>query len=164
MNSISGGNALGYDIDAGLLYNILKNLNFGLFLSKGTTLNWDGGYIDNAPITAKFAVSNKFDISEKFKIIGALDLLQVQKEPLSTNIGTEMSYIDILQGSSFGLKGIHLRGGINSYALENRYNIKDDINRNITYSLGFGIDLTVFGGEIRIDYSASMGNIFDQKK
>ncbi|MDR2645534.1 MAG: hypothetical protein LBB44_06135 [Endomicrobium sp.] len=163
MSSIPGGNAAGYDIDAGLLYNIFETLNFGLFLSKGATLTWDGGHSDTAALTTKFAVSNKFNISEKFKITGAVDLVQVQKEPLSANIGTEISCVDISRGSSFGLSGLHLRGGINSYALENRYNVKDDINRNITYCLGCGIDLTVFGTELRIDYALSMGNIFDQK-
>ena len=163
MSSIPGGNASGYDIDAGLLYNIFETLNFGLFLSKGATLTWDSGHSDTAALTTKFAVSNKFNISEKFKITGAVDLVQVQKEPLSANIGSEISCVDILKGSSFGLNSLHLRGGINSYALENRYNVKDDINRNITYSLGCGIDLTVFGTELRIDYALSMGNIFDQK-
>ncbi|MDR1474358.1 MAG: hypothetical protein LBS38_01540 [Endomicrobium sp.] len=163
MSSISGGNALGYDMDAGILYIFLKTLNFGWVFNKGAALTWDGGHTDNAPLTIKFAISNKFNIVEKLNIIGAVDFVQVQKEPLLANIGTEISYSDILTSSSFGLKALHLRGGINSYALENRYNVKDDINRNLTYSLGFGIDLIIFGSELRVDYALSMGNIFDQK-
>jgi hypothetical protein len=163
MNSISGGNALGYDMDAGILYIFLKTLNFGLLFNKGSALTWDGGRTDNSPLTTKVGISNKFNIIEKLDIIGAVDLVQVQKEPLSANIGTEISYVDILVSYSFGLKALHLRGGINSYALENRYNVKDDINRNLTYSLGFGIDLIIFGSELRVDYALSMGNIFDQK-
>jgi hypothetical protein len=163
MDSISGGNARGYDIDVGILYNIFETLNFGLTLNKGAVLTWDDGYNDTAALMTKFAISNKFNISEKFEVIGAVDIVQVQQEPLSANIGTEISYIDIFKGSLIGLNAFHLRGGINSYILENRYNVKDDINRNLTYSLGFGIDLIIFGSELRVDYALSMGNIFDQK-
>jgi hypothetical protein len=163
MYSISGGNAEGYDIDVGILYNILETLNFGLTLSKGAVVAWDGGHTDTGALMTKFAISNKFNVSEKFKVIGAVDVVQVQQEPLLSNIGTEISYVNIFKGSLIGLNAFHLRGGINSYTLENRYSIKDDLNRNITYSLGCGIDLTIFGAEMRVDYAMSMGNIFDQK-
>ncbi|MDR3256542.1 MAG: hypothetical protein LBT18_02665 [Endomicrobium sp.] len=163
MDGIDGGKASGYDIDVGLVYNVFKTLNFGLLFNKGAKLTWEGGETDNAALTTKFGVSNKFTITDKFRITGAFDLIQSQKEPLSGNIGAEVSYLDIFTAGMFGLKGLHLRGGLNSYALEDRYGKKEDINKNVTYSIGFGIDLMLFESLLQLDYAMSMGNLFDQK-
>jgi hypothetical protein len=134
-----------------------------LFISKGASLTWDGGETDNAALTSKFGVSNKFNINEKIRITGSLDLVQVQKEPLGANVGAEFSYLDIYDNFSIGLSGIHLRGGISSMALENRYGVRASINENITYCIGFGIDVLIFGKFLQLDYALGMGNLFDRQ-
>ncbi|MDR1941547.1 MAG: hypothetical protein LBQ47_04400 [Endomicrobium sp.] len=163
MEGIDGGSASGYDIDAGVIYNIFETLNFGLFISKGAAVTWDGGETDNAALTSKFGVSNKFNINEKIRITGALDIIQVQKEPLGANVGAEFSYLDVYDNYNIGLSGIHIRGGISSLALENRYGARDAINENITYCIGFGIDLLIFGKFLQLDYALGMGNIYDRQ-
>jgi len=163
MAASNGGSASGYDIDAGVIYNIFETLNFGLFLGKGATLNWDGGGSDTAPLTTRFGVSNKFTLNEKINLLGAVDLVQMQDYPLSTNIGVELTYLTSYEGYTLGLNALHLRGGVNGLALENRYGIRDDINMNVAYSVGFGLDLLVFGKFLQLDYALSMGNLFDQQ-
>lgn len=163
MEGISGGSASGYDIDVGVIYNIFETLNFGLVINKGAEMKWDGGESDNAALKAKFGVSNQFNLTEKLKVIGALDIVQAQKEPLNSNLGVELSYFDIYENYYLGLSGVHVRGGVNSLALENRYGVRDDLNKNITYSIGFGIDLIVFGKFLQLDYALGLGNLFDRQ-
>ncbi|MCL2485877.1 MAG: hypothetical protein FWF00_02380 [Endomicrobia bacterium] len=163
MNAQNGGKASGYDMDLGVMYNVYETLNFGVFLGKGASMKWDTGEADNAPLLAKFGVSNKFDLNDKFKLLGALDLVQAQKEPLGANLGVEFSYVDVYGGFDFGLKALHLRSGINSLALESRYGAKSDINKNVTYSIGFGVDVMILGKYLQLDYAMSMGNLFDNK-
>ncbi|MDR2192641.1 MAG: hypothetical protein LBO62_07180 [Endomicrobium sp.] len=163
MESIEGGSASGYDVDAGLIYNVFETLNFGVFISNGATMEWDGGNTDHANITAKFGVSNKFSINRKIKITPAVDIMQVQKEPIAANVGLEFSYLDVYDDYNLGLNGIHVRGGVNSYALEKRYDVSEVMNENLSYSVGFGIDLMIFGKFLQIDYALGMGNIFDKQ-
>ena len=66
-------------------------------------------------------------------------------------------------GYLLGFNGVHLRGGLNGLALENRYGIKEDINENIAYNVGFGVDIIVFGRFLQLDYAFSTGNLFDQQ-
>ncbi|MDR2426056.1 MAG: hypothetical protein LBD46_02580 [Endomicrobium sp.] len=162
MEGIAGGSASGYDIDAGVLYNVFETFNFGLFIGKGAVMKWDGG-TDNAALTAKFGVSNTFSLTEKLSILGSVDIIQRQKEPLLSNIGLEFACMNIYNTGDFGLSGLYLRGGIEGVALENRYGIKEEINKNITYAVGFGIDITVFGRYLQIDYAMGMGNSLDQQ-
>ena len=163
MDSSNGAKASGYDLDAGVIYNIFETLNFGLFINKGAAMNWDSGTEDNAPLTARFGVSNTFDLGKKFFLLGAVDVIQTQKEPVSSNLGIEFSYMYEYGGYLLGFNGVHLRGGLNGLALENRYGIKEDINENIAYNVGFGVDIIVFGRFLQLDYAFSAGNLFDQQ-
>lgn len=163
MEDIDGGTATGFDFDAGVIYNVFETLNFGLFIGKGATMKWDGGESDDAGLTSKFGVSNKFYFGDYFRLLGAVDIVQAQKEPLSSNIGLEFSYLTDYDGFTLGLSGVHLRGGVNGFALENRYGVRDDINKNVTYSIGFGIDLLIFGKFLQLDYALGLGNLFDQQ-
>jgi hypothetical protein len=163
MDGIDGGSASGYDIDAGVIYNVFETLNFGLFISKGASLKWDGGETDNAALTSKFGVSNKFSVNDKIRITGSLDVVQVQREPLGANIGAEFSYLDVYENYNIGLSAIHIRGGISSLALENRYGVRDIINENVTYCVGFGLDVLIFGKFLQLDYALGMGNLFDRQ-
>lgn len=162
MDSSDGETASGYDFDLGVIYNIFETLNFGLFINKGATMKWDGGD-DTAALTTRFGVSNTFDLGKKFFLLGAVDIVQVQKEPVSGNMGVEFSYMYEYGGYALGFNGLHLRGGLNGLALENRYGIKEEINENITYSVGFGVDIIVFGKFLQLDYALSLGNLFDQQ-
>jgi hypothetical protein len=164
MEGIGGGSASGYDVDAGLIYNVFDTLNFGVFISNGATTQWEGsGGTDHAAVAAKFGISNKFLINKKMNITPAADIIQVQKEPLSASFGLEFSYLDVTDGYNLSLSGVHVRGGLNSYALEKRYGVSETINENLSYSIGFGIDLEVFGKFLQIDYALGMGNIFDRQ-
>ena len=163
MDGIDGGTASGYDIDAGVIYNVFETLNFGMFLGKGASMTWDGGESDAAALTSKFGVSNNFRLSDKFKLLGSVDIVQVQKEPLGANIGLEFGCVNLFDSDSFGLNGLFLRGGVQGYALENRYGVKEDINKNVTYTAGFGLEMTVLGKYFQLDYAMGMGNLFDQQ-
>jgi hypothetical protein len=162
MEGIDGGSASGYDIDAGVLYNVFETLNFGLFLGKGAVMNWDGGS-DTAALTAKFGISNTFSLTEKLSILGRADIIQRQSEPVLANIGLEFACLNIYDAGDFGLSGLYLRGGVEGAAMENRYGIRDEINKNVTYAVGFGIDMTIFGKYLQIDYAMGMGNSLDQQ-
>ncbi|MCL2144563.1 MAG: hypothetical protein FWH43_03610 [Endomicrobia bacterium] len=163
MDGIDGGSASGYDLDAGVIYNVFETLNFGLFIGKGAAMKWDGGETDNAALTSKFGVSNNFKLIDNLVLLGSADLIQRQKEPLSGNIGFELGYINIYDSDVFGLSGLFLRGGVESIALENRYGVRDEINKNITYTAGFGIDMTIFGKYLQLDYALGLGNQFDRQ-
>jgi hypothetical protein len=163
MGSIDGGTASGYDIDAGVLYNVFDTLNFGLFIGKGASMKWEGGETDNAALTAKFGVSNNFTLTDKLVLLGAADMVQRQNEPLAANLGLEFGCLNIYDTGAFSLSALFLRGGLEGFAIENRYGVRDDINRNITYTVGFGIDVTVLGKYLQIDYALGLGNQFDQQ-
>jgi hypothetical protein len=162
MDGIEGGSASGYDLDAGVLYNVFETLNFGLFIGKGASMEWDGG-TDDAALTAKFGISNNFTLTEKLVLLGAADMVQRQSEPLAANIGLEFGCLNIYDAGSFGLSALFLRGGVEGFALENRHGVKEEINKNITYTVGIGIDMTLFGKYLQIDYAMGMGNQFDQQ-
>ena len=162
-DGIEGGSAIGYDLDAGVLYNVFETLNFGLFIGKGASMKWDGGESDGAALTAKFGVSNTFKLTDQLTLLGSADMVQRQQEPLSSNLGLELGYMNIYDSDAFGLSGLFLRGGVEGFALENRYSVKDDVNKNITYTIGVGIDMTVFGRYLQIDYAMGMGNLFDRQ-
>lgn len=163
MDGIDGGSATGYDIDAGVLYNVFETLNFGLFIGKGASMKWDGGETDDAALTAKFGVSNNFALTDKLFLLGSVDIVQRQSEPLSGNFGLELGCLNIYDSGAFGLSGLFLRGGAENVALENRYGVRDEINKNVTYTVGFGIDVILFGRYLQLDYAMGLGNQFDQQ-
>ena len=151
----------GLDVDVGVMYSIdvLKYgiISFGAILQKGVSIG-----DDIAPVTAKFGVSNEIVFAERLQLTGALDLVQRQKEPLVGNLGIEFGIIDILNLYSFGINGIFLRGGIEGYAIENRYDISADYNETISYNFGLGIEFSILKTILNLDIAMCSGNIFDQ--
>ena len=146
----------GMDFDVGLIYSI-SSLNFGALVQKGVVIG-----DDEAPLTAKFGASNLFDLGKKFQLLAALDLIQRQEEPLSTNLGAEFGMKDVLLMDKFGINGLFLRGGINGYAIENRHDISSELNKNIGYNFGFGIDFYISKFYLQLDIALLSGNIFEQ--
>ena len=151
----------GLDIDAGVIYSIdaLKYgmINFGAIFQKGVNMG-----DDSAPMTTKVGVSDKVLFIDKFQLTGALDLVQRQDEPLSTNCGLEFGVLDIFKTDSFGINGIFLRGGLEGYAIENRYDISSDYNETVSYNFGLGFDFSIMNTVLQLDIAICSGNIFDQ--
>ncbi|MCR4662474.1 MAG: hypothetical protein K5622_01140 [Endomicrobiaceae bacterium] len=151
----------GLDIDAGVIYSVdaLKYgiINFGAIFQKGVNIG-----DDSAPMTTKVGVSDKVLFADKFQLTGAVDLVQRQEEPLSTNVGLEFGILDVLNFDSFGIKGIFLRGGLEGYAIENRYDISADYNETVSYNFGLGFDFAIMNTFLQLDIAICSGNIFDQ--
>ena len=156
-----GVSAGGLDIDVGVMYSIdaLKYgmISFGAVLQKGVNIG-----DDSAPVTAKFGFSDEFVFTEKLKLTGAVDLVQRHEEPLIGNLGIEFGIINILSLDSFGIDGIFLRGGVEGYAVENRYNISTDYNETVSYNFGLGVDFSILKTILKLDIAMCSGNIFDQ--
>jgi len=153
-SKISGANASGYDLDAGLLYGITETANLGLVLQKGAQLSWANGRTDTAGIATKLGASNKFTLIKDLSLLGAIDLTQRKSEPLSTNIGSELGYEPKgISAGKFALEGLYLRGGLDGYAIENRYDYLTKINNNLNLTCGFGINANCFGVLVQFDYS-----------
>lgn len=151
----------GIDIDAGVIYSIntIENnaLNFGAIFQKGVKMG-----DDSAPMTTKVGASDKYTFAEKFQLTGAVDLVQRQDNPLSGNIGLEFGMIDILKLDAFAINGIFLRGGVEEYAIENRYDISNDYNETASYNFGLGFDFSIMNTILQLDIAICSGNIFDQ--
>lgn len=146
----------GIDFDAGVIYSI-DTLNFGAVLQKGVSMG-----DDSAPMTTKVGVSNNFEITEKLSIFPTLDVVQRQKEPLSLNFGAEFGVKKLIDGDSFAINGIYLRGGIEGYAIENRYDIKEDVNENVGYNFGLGLDFMILNTYLQLDLAICSGNLFEE--
>jgi len=146
----------GIDLDAGLIYSI-SSLNFGAFIQKGVVIG-----DDEAPLTAKFGISNLFDLGKNFQLLPALDLIQRQEDPLSSNLGLEFGMKNVLMKDNFGINGLFLRGGIEGYAIENRHDISSELNKNIGYNFGFGVDFYISKIYLQLDIALLSGNIFEQ--
>ena len=146
----------GIDFDIGVIYSI-DTLNFGAVLQKGVNIG-----DDSAPMITKVGASNNFKIGDKFRILPAIDLVQRQKEPLSLNFGAEFGMERIVELDSFAIDGIYLRGGIEGYAIENRYDIKEDINENVGYNFGLGLNFMIFNTYLQLDLAICSGNLFEE--
>ncbi len=151
----------GLDIDAGVIYSVDASdyglISFGAIFQKGVNIG-----DDSAPMTTKVGVSDKVLFVDKFQLTGALDLVQRQEEPLSTNVGLEFGIIDIFKTDAFGINGIFLRGGVEGYAIENRYDITSDYNETVSYNFGLGFDFSIMNTFLQLDIAICSGNIFDQ--
>ncbi len=151
----------GLDIDVGVIYSIDASeygmINFGAIFQKGVNMG-----DDSAPMTTKVGASDKVLFVDKFQLTGAVDLVQRQEEPLSTNFGLEFGVIDIFKTDAFGINGIFLRGGIEGYAIENRYDISSDYNETLSYNFGLGFDFSIMKTILQLDIAICSGNIFDQ--
>ncbi|MDD2524650.1 MAG: hypothetical protein WCS83_02975 [Endomicrobiia bacterium] len=146
----------GMDVDAGIIYAI-DTLSFGALIQKGVEIGED-----KAPMTTKFGVSNKFALSEKLQLTGALDLVQRQQEPLMANVGAEFGIKELLNMDGFGIDGIFLRAGVEGYAIENRYDISSDLNETVGYNFGFGANFIIANTYLQLDLAICSGNIFEQ--
>lgn len=146
----------GMDLDAGVIYS-MGMLNFGAMITKGVEIG-----NDKAPMTTKFGVSNKFKIGNSFHILGAMDLVQRQEEPLITNIGAEFGIKEPLMFDNFGINTISFRFGMEGYAIENRYDISSSLNETVGYNCGLGIDLYVAKTYLQLDIALLSGNMFEQ--
>ena len=146
----------GIDLDVGAIYT-LDSLSFGLLFQKGVQMG-----DDYAPMTTKFGVSNKFELTKKLQLVAAGDLVQRQKEPLTINIGAEFGVVDIIETGFFGLNGIFVRGGLSDYAIENRYNISSDYNETSSFNFGLGFDFNISNYYFQLDVAICSGNIFEQ--
>ena len=146
----------GMDFDVGVIYSI-DALNFGAVLQKGVTIGED-----SAPLTTKVGVSNDFEIKEKFHILPALDIVQRQKEPLSLNVGAEFGINKVLTMEKFAIDGVYVRGGIEGYAIENRYDIKEDFNETVGYNFGLGLNFMIVNTYLQLDLAICSGNIFEE--
>ena len=151
----------GLDLDLGVIYSIdaleYGKINFGAIFLKGVNIG-----DDSAPMTTKVGVSDKVLFVDKFQLTGALDLVQRQYEPLSTNFGLEFGVVDVYKTDSFGINGIFLRGGLEGYAIENRYDISSDYNETLSYNFGLGFDFSIMKTWLQLDIAICSGNIFDQ--
>lgn len=154
--SAIGVSSSGIDFDAGAIYSI-DNLNLGLVFQKGVRMGED-----YAPMTTKFGISNKFELTKKLQLTGAADIVQRQEEPLTINLGAEFGILDIFEAGSFGLNGIFLRGGISDYAIENRYNIASDYNETVSYNFGLGFEFNITDYFFQLDIAICSGNIFEE--
>ena len=152
----------GLDIDAGVIYSIdaakYGLINFGAIFQKGVSMG-----DDSAPMTTKVGVSDKVTFIDKLQLTGAVDLVQRQDEPLGGNLGLEFGVIEVLVSDAFSINGIYLRGGVEGYALENRYNITSDYNETVSYNFGLGFDFGILNAYfLQLDVAICSGNIFDQ--
>lgn len=146
----------GMDLDAGVLYS-MGTLNFGAMVTKGVEID-----NDKAPMTTKFGVSNRFKLGKKLQLLGALDLVQRQQEPLLANLGGEFGIKEPLMFDNFGINGLSLRFGIDGYAVENRYDISSSLNETVGYNCGLGIDLYIANTYLQLDIALLSGNMFEQ--
>jgi len=146
----------GMDLDAGVIYS-MGTLNFGAMVTKGVEID-----NDKAPMTTKFGVSNRFKLGKKLQLLGALDLVQRQQEPLLANLGGEFGIKEPLMFDNFGINGLSLRFGVDGYAVENRYDISSSLNETVGYNCGLGIDLYIANTYLQLDIALLSGNMFEQ--
>ena len=154
--SEAGLSGSGIDFDIGVIYSV-SSLNFGALIQKGVVID-----DDEAPLTAKFGVSNLFKLGKKFQLMPALDLIQRKDDPLCGNLGLEFGMRNVLVMDNFGINGLFLRGGLEGYAIENRHDITSEMNKNIGYNFGFGIDFYISKIYLQLDIALLSGNIFEQ--
>lgn len=150
-SKIAGASASGYDFGAGILYG-LGNLNLGLVLQRGIVMQWANGHTDTGALTAKFGVSNRFPLAKNLSILGSADLVQRRDQPLSASAGAEFAYQPHIRGRAIGLNGIAVRGGIDGFAVEDRYGYRDKINSTVNLTAGLGIGITCLGYDLQMDY------------
>jgi hypothetical protein len=153
-SKVDGASATGYDMDAGLLYTA-DTLHFGLVVQRGAVVTWANGHTDTSPLTTKFGVSKEFSLSRSIVLTGAADIIQKQNNPLTLNAGTELGYVNVFKTRALSMDGIFLRTGIDSLVVEDRYGYRNDMNANLNYNAGFGIDLMVFACALQLDYVVS---------
>ena len=160
-SKIAGASAKGYDADFGLLYTAGAS-SIGLLIERGASVAWSNGRVDSAGLMTKLGVSNNFGLSRYLSLLGSFDVVQRKDEPMMANLGGELGYEKkIGNKNSILFEGIFLRAGLQGYAMEDRNNSASDLNSNINYTAGVGLDMSFWGYYLQFDYgmgSYSLGN------
>lgn len=148
---VSDASATGYDVDAGLLYDV-GTTRFGLMIQRGAVMTWANGRVDTAPLAAKFGVSRDVLLKQSVIATGAVDFVQKQGNPLALNAGAEVGFYDLLKSRVLSLDGLFLRTGVDGFVVEDRYGYRDAMNKQISYNAGFGLDVTLMSYTVQLDY------------
>ena len=146
---IENASALGYGLDAGLIYSFAQDLKLGILIQNEIKLKWDNGHKDKSPLKIKVGTSYKFLKKKSTSIVGLMDLIQTQNQPLCTRLGSEFNYL--LPSSKITL--LSLRAGIDELTLENRYGNISEINEHINWTLGTGVKVNILKHSFQIDYA-----------
>lgn len=162
-SKIDGATASGMDFDFGLLY-IYRTLSLGLVVQRGVDLRWANGHTDSGSLTTRFGVSNEFFLNDTVSLMPAIDLTQRQGDPLSANFGAELAYRKIEQSRIFGVDGVFLRLGLDSFVLEDRYGYSGFLNNNLNYTMGVGLELTCLGYGFQMDYATGSYRLGDKTR
>ena len=162
-SKISGASAFGYDLDLGVLYR-LDDFSLGVLLQKGVQLSWSNGHQDAGPFTMKFGISNKLKLYKSISLLGSADLIQRQRDPMFINAGCELGFSGLKKKSSVSVDGLFLRFGVDNYAFENRYGNSDQINGSLNLNTGAGINMSLAGCRLQIDYVSGMYRLGDKTR
>ncbi len=146
---IKDASALGYGLDAGLIYSFSQDLKLGILLQKEIELKWDNQHIDKSPLRIKIGSSYKFLKKKSTSILGAIDLIQTRKQPLCAHLGSEFNYL--LPSSKLSL--LSLRAGIDEITIEDRYGNIAQLNNHINWTLGTGIKMKFFKHSFQFNYA-----------
>lgn len=152
---ITGGSAWGWDVEAGMLLLLNKRLSVGLVVRKGPKLKWANGHIDSGDLKSKIGVSYKYEIRNNLNILSACDFIQEKDMPLKSSAGIELSLAPNIEGKTGRFNSASLRTGIDRLTVENRYaNIKE-LNENISWNIGGGLNVGLLNFDMQIDYAFS---------
>jgi len=153
-SSISGASAWGWDLEAGILLSITGNVKVGFLAAKGPELHWENEHVDRDFLKTKVGASYKYMMSEKTDLTGAVDLLQSKDMPLTGSAGLEFAYRPEIDGVA-RIDSVAARTGISKFALENRYDNIDQLNKQLNWNIGFGANVGVSKLDLQIDYAFS---------
>lgn len=146
---IEDASALGYGLDFGSIYSLSPDLRLGLLLQNEIQLKWDNQHIDKSPLRVKIGSSYKFFRKKSTYILGAIDLIQTQNQPLCAHLGSEFSYIPV----SSKISSLSIRAGLDGITIEDRYGNIRQLNNHINWTLGAGIKMKVLNQEFQLDYA-----------
>lgn len=150
-SKVEDASATGYDVDAGLLYD-MGTLRLGLVVQRGAVMTWANGRTDVSPLTTKFGASKDVLLKKSVMATGALDIVQRQDNPLALNAGAEIGFLDVMKGRVLQMDGVFLRGGIDGFVVEDRYGYRDDMNKNVGYNAGIGLNISISSYMLQLDY------------
>jgi hypothetical protein len=124
----------------------------GLSLERGAVMKWANGHSDTSPMTTRLGVSHKFRRGSALSLIGALDIVQKQNQPIQANAGAEFGYEKLLTSRVLNIDGIFVRAGVDGYTIENRYDYRDMMNDQVNLNAGLGLQMSVMGYSMQLDY------------
>lgn len=150
---IDGGNAFGWDLDAGAMVSLTENLNFGLIVRRGPELKWDNGHIDKDLLSSKLGISYNYKLKSKIQWLNTVDLIQKKEMPLMASFGMELSYKTVLDIAFGKLRSASFRAGVNKFTLEDRYGYADKLNNKIRWNIGGGVGVNIYTWMLKLDYT-----------